>query len=143
LSYTNFIRRHRHLNDCFILVVYIAEAHFVEKKDDKIIDGWPVGYFDYEFPQHKSINDRLEMVTKSISHKGGLQFLSEADAILCDNMNNEYLNHFGAWPDSCHAFKGNQLIFKGQVNGGSMYGGGFRLSTFAEQLEEFLQEQSK
>ena len=93
MSYTNFIRRHR--NDCLVLVVYIAEAHFVEKKDDKIIDGGPVGYFDYEFPQHKSINDRLEMVTKAISHKGGLQFLSEADAILCDNMNNEYLNHFG------------------------------------------------
>jgi hypothetical protein len=25
------------------------------------VDGWPIGYYDYEYPQHKSQEDRAPM----------------------------------------------------------------------------------
>jgi hypothetical protein len=125
-----------------ILIVYIAEAHFVERdpNTNEFIDGWPIGYEDYEFPQHKNISDRMKMVTTALNHKAGLSFMRFADQILCDNMDNSFLNLFGAWPDSCFAFREEKLVFKGAIDGGAMYGGGYRLTLFSQQLENYLLE---
>ena len=71
---------------------------------------------------------------------GHLTFMREADHILCDDMNNTFLNTMGAWPDGAYALKGNTLVFKGQIDGGEMYGGGYRKTLFSEQLDVFLND---
>ena len=136
-SYTDFIHKHR--NDCLVLVVYVAEAHFVERGDsDEFVDGWPIGYSEFEYPQHKSILDRMKMA--SIAMSGHLTFMREADHILCDDMNNTFLNTMGAWPDGAYALIGQTLVFKGKIDGGVMYGGGYRKTLFSEQLDVFLND---
>lgn len=36
---------------CKCYLIYIKEAHFVEKdENNKFVDGWPRGFFDYEYP---------------------------------------------------------------------------------------------
>ena len=46
-----------------MIAVYIAEAHFVERDSvtGDIVDGWPIGFYEYEYRQHKVIEDRRNM----------------------------------------------------------------------------------
>lgn len=29
--------------------------------DGKYVDGWPIGFYDWEYPQHKSQEERMKM----------------------------------------------------------------------------------
>lgn len=51
-----------------------------------LTDGWPIGYSEYEFPQHKTISDRMHMATLAMNRN--LTFMREADHVLCDDMDN-------------------------------------------------------
>ena len=59
-DYLSFAKQYSDEVDCYF--VHIKEAHFVERdKDGKIVDGWPIGYYEYEYPQHKSTEERRQM----------------------------------------------------------------------------------
>ena len=47
-----------------IICVYIQEAHFVERDETTgaITEGWPIGYYEYEYGKHKTMDDRYAMV---------------------------------------------------------------------------------
>lgn len=114
--------------------MYIAEAHFVERdSNSNLIDGWPIGYDSFEFPQPKDIESRLKMITTAINYNGGLSFLKAVDSILCDDMSNTFLNFFGAWPDSAFIFRNNSLVFKAKVDVD-----GYMSSEFATQMDNFI-----
>ena len=98
----------------------MAEAHFVERNDSgELVDGWPIGYYDYEFPQHKTTQDRVQMA-RIASTK--LACMRAADVVVLDSVeginNNPFLNHFGAWPDQafCVDVDTEKLLFRGQVS---------------------------
>ncbi len=63
----------------------------------EIIEGWPVGFYEYEFPRHKTLQDRLQMVSRAAQE---MQCLREAHMVLVDSIDGDpFLNKFGAWPD--------------------------------------------
>lgn len=139
--YDDFIRRHTH--DCLVIVVYVAEAHFIEREGGqkgigRIIDGWPRGYScKYEFPQHKTMMDRINMSITTYQSKE-MPFFRSCAAVLCDEMNNEFLNFFGGWPDAAFVIDAQQerLLYRGVFDGATM--SGVRITNFAQQIERFL-----
>lgn len=113
------------------------EAHFVERNPQtgEIVDGWPIGYFDYEYAQHKSLDDRIAMAEVA-SEK--LLCMQQADGIVVDDWNNSFNNYFGAWPDQAFLIDpldNNRLLFRGEF---SQVMSGVRESLFSEQMEQFL-----
>ena len=112
-------------------ISHISERHSESHSEAKgeIIEGWPIGYYEYEYASHKNIQDRFKMA--SIATKE-LKCMREADIVLVDSFshpdielkirhdqqqykvettaelesqsqllfsNNPFLNLFGAWPD--------------------------------------------
>lgn len=125
----------RHIHDCMSVICYLAEAHFVERDDEgNIFDGWPIGYYDYEFPQHKTLQDRMNMISMILSSDNDICLLMKsAQAILCDSMDNKFHYHFGAWPEKAFVFQHEKLIFKTKNDEN-----GFRYLHLADQIEMFL-----
>jgi len=49
LDYRSFIKKYG--DKCLVYLCYIKEAHFVERdQEGKYVDGWPIGYKEYEYP---------------------------------------------------------------------------------------------
>ena len=115
--------------------MYILEAHFVERdaRSGRVLDGWPIGYEQFEFPQHRSVQDRLSMARRSLS---SLRFLTEVDEVCVDGEGNDFNNALHAWPDQLFAFdtQSRALVFRGQQRAD-----GSRSEFFSDQLESFMQ----
>ena len=109
----DFIDRHR--SDAAFGVIYVAEAHFVERNPEtkEVINGWPLGFpAEYERPSHRTLEDRLEMARFSID---ALLTLQKADFIAVDNMTDSFADYYGAWPEQilCLDTHSGELLFKG------------------------------
>jgi hypothetical protein len=93
-----------------------------------------MGYFDYEYPQHKSLQDRVNMAVRASSL---LQCMQLADAVVVDNWRNSFNDYFAAWPDQCYLVDSSShcLLFRGEF-AESMKS--IRMRAFTEQLEDYL-----
>lgn len=126
-----------------VSIVYLAEAHFVERDaSGQYVDGWPIGYeHEYEIPQHKTLEDRLVMAERCLRDtSAGMSFFAEADIVVTDSMNNEFHNFFGVWPDDVLVIHPTErtLAFRGRRESSSFRGGGWCLDGFAAQIDSFL-----
>ena len=46
-----------------LVCLYLLEAHFVERDEQgSVTDGWPIGYTEFEYAQHRTLADRQAMV---------------------------------------------------------------------------------
>ena len=107
-AYQQFYESHSATADIYI--VYILEAHFVEKDDDNnFTGGWPIGY-QYNYPQHKTLEDRIKMVDVLCSE------FSISIPILMDNMNNDFQNAYNPWPDKALMFQNGKIKYISRVN---------------------------
>ena len=107
-SYQNFYDKYLSVADIYIL--YILEAHFVEKDSDgNFIGGWPIGY-QYNYSQHKTIEDRQNMVKVLIDE------YHPTIPILMDNINNDFQNIYKPWPDKAFMFLNGKIKYISQVN---------------------------
>jgi hypothetical protein len=104
----NFYQKYSNIADIYIL--YILEAHFVEKdKDGNVIDGWAIGE-QYNYPQHKSIEDRINMVHLLIDE------FHPNIPIIMDNINNDFQNIYKPWPDKAFVFYKNKIMYVSVLN---------------------------
>ena len=140
----------------------MQEAHFVERKErnvdgdecdggtdprGEIVDGWPIGFYEYEYPRHKNVQDRLDMARLASQE---LECMQCADIVLVDSMPGDpFLNKFGAWPDQAFCLDSEQvgtglgntmpnklLLFRGQfVQAAGDEMGGWRAGNFAQEME--------
>ncbi len=93
-----------------IYILYIMAAHFVEKDSEgNFIGGWPIGY-QYNYPQHKTIQDRIQMVELLIDE------FHPTIPILMDNMDNDFQNAYHPWPDKAFVFVNNKVQYISRVN---------------------------
>jgi len=100
-----------------IICIYIQEAHFVERDQStgSITEGWPIGYYEYEFGKHKSMDDRYHMVEIAFAE---MKCLRMSHRVLVDYLphHDRFLAEFGAWPDQAFC------IDVGDAEGGSNEG---------------------
>jgi hypothetical protein len=48
-DYIAFANKYKDICKC--IFIYIKEAHFVERDENgKYVDGWPIGFYEYEYP---------------------------------------------------------------------------------------------
>lgn len=96
-AYKDFYQKYS--NKFNIICLYIREAHIVERDSDGIIiDGWPVGHTDFEYPQHANLEKRIQMAKL---------FINQFDwpiPTYVDNFSNDFDNEYGAWPDKIFMF---------------------------------------
>jgi hypothetical protein len=89
--------------------VYILEAHFVEKDDSgKIIGGWPIGR-QYNYAQHKTIHERINM-SKVLHNEFELEI-----PIWIDHIENDFQNYHKIWPDGAVVYQNGSLIYQSKV----------------------------
>ena len=79
------------------MVLYIAEAHAE--------DLWPIGGL-YPTMSHKSIEDRINASKKM------RQILSWDGELFIDNMMDQFLEKYGAWPIGVFAFNKGILTWR-------------------------------
>ncbi len=107
-AYQSFYETYRDIADIYIL--YILEAHFVEKDDvGKIIGGWPIGKL-FNYPQHKTLQDRCAMVEVL------LNTYHPTIPILLDTMANEFQNAYRPWPDRAYVFHQGHIQYMARIN---------------------------
>jgi len=107
-AYQGFYNKFSSIADIYIL--YILEAHFVEKDEEgNFTGGWPIGY-QYNYPQHKSIENRRKMVEVLIDEH------HPSIPILMDNMNNEFQNAYNPWPDKAYMFLNGKIKYVAKIN---------------------------
>ncbi len=93
-----------------IWIVYILEAHFVEKDENgKMIGGWPIGY-QYNYEQPKTMEERLKMVDLLMDE------YSPTIPVLVDKMTNDFQNTYRAWPDRAFVFQSGKISYISQIN---------------------------
>lgn len=110
-----------------IAVIYILEAHFVERDSEgNYIDGWPIGY-QYNYPQTKSIAERCLMVDK-LKEEFTLDI-----PVYIDNMENDFSRLYKSWPDNAYIYRNGQLIWASRVNKD-----GTRSEPWTGYIEKFL-----
>jgi hypothetical protein len=110
-----------------IICVYILEAHFVNKDEDgNIIDGWPIGS-NWHIPQHKNIDDRIELAKKYVNE---FNFLIPT---FVDSIENDFNNKYAAWPDRAYVIFEDKIIYVSKVNND-----GSRNMMWAEEIEQLL-----
>ena len=107
-AYQEFYDKYKQVADIYI--IYILEAHFVEKDaDGHFIDGWPIGY-QYNFGQTKTMEERKNMV----------QLLKDeyhpTIPIYIDNMKNDFQNAYNAWPDKAYVFQNKKIQYIARNN---------------------------
>jgi len=101
--------------DCYcskadIYIVYILEAHFVEKDTDgNFVGGWPIGY-QYNYEQTKTIEDRRKMINLLIDE------YHPTIPILIDKMDNNFQNAYNPWPDRAFVFLDNKIKYIAMTN---------------------------
>jgi hypothetical protein len=107
-KYQDFYNKYSSKADIYIL--YILEAHFVEKdKDGNFIGGWPIGY-QYNYEQHKSMDDRRKMVEVLIDE------YHPTIPILMDSITNDFQNKYNPWPDRAYMFNDNKIEYVAEIN---------------------------
>ncbi len=93
-----------------IYIVYILEAHFVEKdKHGNFIGGWPIGY-QYNYEQTKTIEERISMVNLLIDE------FHPSIPIYIDTMDNHFQNAYNPWPDKAYVFINNKIKYISSCN---------------------------
>lgn len=93
-----------------IYIVYILEAHFVEKNaDGNFIGGWPIGY-QYNYEQTKSIEDRRKMIKLLVDE------YHPTIPILIDKMDNNFQNAYNPWPDRAFVFLDGYIKYIAKIN---------------------------
>lgn len=128
------------------MCVYIQEAHFVERGEDgEIKEGWPIGYYEYEYPKHKVIEDRIHMASVALQE---MQCMREAEMVLIDYFPHDaFSQELGAWPDQAFCISSKldesegKLLYRGKFvqDIGEEYGG-CRQENFADGVESLLNE---
>jgi hypothetical protein len=93
-----------------IYIIYILEAHFVEKDENgNFIGGWPIGY-QYNYEQPKTLEQRQKMVSLLVED------FQPKIPIYMDNMKNDFQNIYRPWPDRAFLFTNNKLVYSGEIN---------------------------
>ena len=107
-SYQRFYDEYSSVADIYIL--YILEAHFVEKDaDGNFVGGWPIGY-QYNYGQTKSIEERKKMVDLLIDE------YHPTIPVYIDNMNNDFQNAYNPWPDRAYVFINGEIKYIARNN---------------------------
>jgi hypothetical protein len=107
-AYQTFYECHSSKADIYI--VYILEAHFVEKDaDGNFIGGWPIGY-QYNYEQTKSLNDRRKMVKLLMDE------YHPTIPVLIDKMDNNFQNAYNPWPDRAFVFLDGKIKYIAMTN---------------------------
>jgi hypothetical protein len=73
---------------CDFLAVYVLEAHSS--------DHWPLGFKRSDVPQHRSLEERLEVARR---WSACVRFPFE---MVVDTMSNEFNARYAAWPERLH-----------------------------------------
>lgn len=124
-SYQRFYDSYSKVADIYI--VYILEAHFVEKdKDGNFTGGWPIG-FQYNYEQTKTMDERRKMVELLIDE------YHPTIPILIDNMNNDFQNAYNPWPDRAYVFLNGKIKYIAMTNDD-----GSRNSVWTDEIAELL-----
>jgi hypothetical protein len=124
-SYQQFYDSYSKVADIYI--VYILEAHFVEKdKEGNFTGGWPIGY-QYNYEQTKTIDERRKMVELLIDE------YHPTIPILIDNMNNDFQNAYNPWPDRAYMFLNGKIKYIAMTNDD-----GTRTSVWTDEIAELL-----
>lgn len=124
-AYQQFYETYSPIADIYIL--YILEAHFVEKNENgEFTGGWPIGY-QYNYSQHKTIEDRQNMVKVLIDE------YHPTIPILMDNMNNDFQNAYTPWPDKAYMFLNGKIEYISMGNDD-----GTRNSFWTDEIAELL-----
>jgi hypothetical protein len=124
-AYQSFYDKYSSVADIYIL--YILEAHFVEKDENgNFIGGWPIGY-QYNYSQHKTIDDRINMVRVLIDE------YHPTIPILMDTMENEFQNAYKAWPDRACVFLNGTVKYISKLNDN-----GSRNTFWTDEIEQCL-----
>jgi len=107
-AYQDFYDKYSSRVDIYLL--YILEAHFVEKDENgDFIGGWPIGY-QYNYEQHKTIEDRKNMV------KILLETFHPTIPIIMDTIDNNFQNIYKCWPDRAFMFANNKIKYISRIN---------------------------
>lgn len=107
-EYQSFYNTYSSVADIYI--IYILEAHFVEKDaDGNFTGGWPIGY-QYNYGQPKTIEDRTKMVDLLIDE------YHPTIPIYIDTMNNDFQNAYNPWPDRAYVFINNKIKYIAKIN---------------------------
>ena len=107
-DYQTFYETYSSIADIYI--VYILEAHFVEKDEEgNFTGGWPIGY-QYNYGQTKTIEERKKMVDLLIDE------YHPTIPIFIDNMNNDFQNAYHPWPDRAYVFLNNKIKYIARTN---------------------------
>lgn len=107
-AYQLFYNKYSSIADIYIL--YILEAHFVEKDSEgNFTDGWPIGY-QYNYSQTKTIEERKNMIQLMIDE------YHPTIPILIDNMDNDFQNTYNPWPDRAYVFIDNKIKYIARAN---------------------------
>jgi hypothetical protein len=93
-----------------IYIVYILEAHFVEKDSNgNFTGGWPIGY-QYNYEQTKTIDERRKMVELLLDE------YHPTIPILIDKMDNNFQNTYNPWPDRAFVFLDKKVQYIAMTN---------------------------
>jgi hypothetical protein len=106
-AYQKFYDNYKDIADIYI--VYILEAHFVEKDEDgNFTGGWPIGY-QYNYEQPKTFEKRIEMVDLLMDE------YSPTIPVLVDTMDNHFQNAYRPWPDRAFIFRDKIITYISQI----------------------------
>jgi hypothetical protein len=107
-SYQEFYDQYRSVADIYI--VYILEAHFVEKDSSgNVVGGWPIGH-QYNHEQPKTLEQRKKMVDLLIDE------YHPTIPILMDTMENQFQQIYHPWPDRAFVFKNGVIEYIARLN---------------------------
>ena len=101
----------QYCNTCDIYIVYIWEAHFVEKNEHgEIVDGWPIGS-QYNYPQHKTLVDRMES-----AHRLCQEFDLSIPVLVDSFTETSVQIQYNAWPDSALLIFNEKIKYISRLN---------------------------
>lgn len=107
-AYQDFYDTYRAKADIYI--VYILEAHFVEKDGDgNFVGGWPIGY-QYNYEQTKTMEERRKMIELLLDE------YHPTIPILVDKMDNNFQNSYNPWPDRGYVFLDGKVKYVAMTN---------------------------
>jgi hypothetical protein len=107
-EYQSFYDRYSSRADIYI--IYILEAHFVEKDTDgNFTGGWPIGY-QYNYTQTKTVEERRKMVELLLDE------FHPTIPILMDSIDNSFQNNYNTWPDGAFVFLDNKIKYISKIN---------------------------
>lgn len=107
-AYQEFYDKYSNIADIYIL--YILEAHFVEKDESgNFIGGWPIGY-QYNYAQTKTIEERRNMIQLLLDE------YHPTIPIMIDTMENDFQTKYNPWPDRAFMFQNGKVKYIARIN---------------------------